>query len=406
MTTPFFSIVLPTKNRSHIVGTAIQCALNQTFEDFELVVSDNSDDETTRAVVDTFSDPRLRYFRTGGLTMADNWEAGVRQARGEYVTIVEDKQMLYRRALSTVFAAVEKDRPQSAYWYVDMINNTDAHACVFSNLHGRRQPTTEYLTSMDVLNNLLAKGHYDAPYELPKGFNSCTHRSLIEQIRSGPGGRLCSPVTPDYTMGYAQVAYVDCVLRINEALSVIAWAGGTGVTYTLKVSNGAGHRFTAEVGQENFYDRVPIKVHTVINVFFNDFMRMRELIGKELNEARFEIVTYFTLCFDEIVRREKMGVDMSVEENAWKAALEQQPDEVRQSVRVAVQRYQRERAQHQRDQVLRKIGVTRVIGKIQQIISTTAPPPLHWPQTFDGVLAALEWEARGDYIGVLSASQN
>jgi len=101
-----------------------------------------------------------------------------------------------------------------------------------------------------------------------------------------------------------------------------------------------------------------------------------------------------------------MGVDMSVEENAWKAALEQQPDAVRQSVRVAVQHYQRERAQHQRDQVLRKMGVTRVIGKIQQITGTIAPPPLHWPQTFDGVMPALEWEERGEYTGVLSALQN
>jgi glycosyltransferase involved in cell wall biosynthesis len=40
---PFFSIAIPTKNRSDRVGNAIKSVLGQTFTDVEVVVCDNSD---------------------------------------------------------------------------------------------------------------------------------------------------------------------------------------------------------------------------------------------------------------------------------------------------------------------------------------------------------------------------
>ncbi len=39
---PFFSVVLPTLNRAEYLPFAIESVLNQTFEDLELIVSNNS----------------------------------------------------------------------------------------------------------------------------------------------------------------------------------------------------------------------------------------------------------------------------------------------------------------------------------------------------------------------------
>src|SRR5688500_18267446 len=88
---PFFSVVLPTLNRADYLAWAIQSVLNQTLEDFELVIYDNSATDTTEAVVKNFSDKRIRYVKTGKpLPMYESWEFALRQAKGEYITFLGD----------------------------------------------------------------------------------------------------------------------------------------------------------------------------------------------------------------------------------------------------------------------------------------------------------------------------
>jgi glycosyltransferase involved in cell wall biosynthesis len=89
---PFFSVLIPTKNRSHLVGHAVQSVLGQNFDDFEIILVDNDDGDSTQEVIKQFSDPRIRYYRTGGLSMPWNWEYARQKANGLYLTVLEDKQ--------------------------------------------------------------------------------------------------------------------------------------------------------------------------------------------------------------------------------------------------------------------------------------------------------------------------
>ena len=88
---PFFSVVMPTRNRASLLPTAIRSVLGQTFEDFELIVSDNQSDDNTREVVESFQDPRIKYFRTSDfLTINNSWASAVGHATGEYVAFLCD----------------------------------------------------------------------------------------------------------------------------------------------------------------------------------------------------------------------------------------------------------------------------------------------------------------------------
>ena len=51
---PLFSIVIPTYNRSDLVQGAVRSVLGQTFDDFEVVVSDNCSQDDTREVIEGF----------------------------------------------------------------------------------------------------------------------------------------------------------------------------------------------------------------------------------------------------------------------------------------------------------------------------------------------------------------
>jgi glycosyltransferase involved in cell wall biosynthesis len=88
---PFFSIILPTFNRAHLVARAIESVLAQTFRNFELLMIDDGSRDRTWDVVSNYvrSDPRLRYhFATNrGLAVARN--LGISMASGEYITFLD-----------------------------------------------------------------------------------------------------------------------------------------------------------------------------------------------------------------------------------------------------------------------------------------------------------------------------
>ncbi len=105
MSTPLFSIVIPTFNRSSLFPLAVRSLLAQTFEDFEVIVSDNSSDDDTPAVVRQFKDPRVKYARTPKhFVIADSWEFARRQATGRLVIALSDDDALVDTALER-FAA-------------------------------------------------------------------------------------------------------------------------------------------------------------------------------------------------------------------------------------------------------------------------------------------------------------
>jgi glycosyltransferase involved in cell wall biosynthesis len=84
---PTVSVVLPTYNSAHFLGTAIESVLAQTLQDWELIVVDDGSTDDTRDVVAAFG-PRVRYVyrENGGAAAALN--AGIRLARGTYVAFL------------------------------------------------------------------------------------------------------------------------------------------------------------------------------------------------------------------------------------------------------------------------------------------------------------------------------
>jgi glycosyltransferase involved in cell wall biosynthesis len=89
----FFTVVIPTHNRSKFLKVAIQSVLNQTFKNFELIVVDDHSTDDTKQVVSQFFDMpfSIRYVindHTKGGAGARN--AGIFRAKGEWVAFLDD----------------------------------------------------------------------------------------------------------------------------------------------------------------------------------------------------------------------------------------------------------------------------------------------------------------------------
>jgi len=88
---PLVTVVTPAYNIAKYVGEAVDSVLRQTFHDFEYLVIDDGSDDNSIDVVKAHSgdDPRFRLVagEHRGLSAARN--AGIREARGEYIAFLD-----------------------------------------------------------------------------------------------------------------------------------------------------------------------------------------------------------------------------------------------------------------------------------------------------------------------------
>ena len=72
---PLVTIAIPTYNRADgYLRDALKSAMNQTYENIEIVVSDNCSPDNTEDYIKGIDDPRIRYFRQKeGILPNDNF---------------------------------------------------------------------------------------------------------------------------------------------------------------------------------------------------------------------------------------------------------------------------------------------------------------------------------------------
>ncbi len=87
---PKVSVIIPTYRRESLLGRAIESVLNQTFDEFEIVVIDGARSEATRELVASFNDGRLRYIPQNGRGIANARNLGVLKSRGEFIAFLDD----------------------------------------------------------------------------------------------------------------------------------------------------------------------------------------------------------------------------------------------------------------------------------------------------------------------------
>lgn len=60
---PLVSIMIPTYNQEEYISEAIDSSLNQTYDNLEVVVSDDCSTDDTWKIIQSYDDPRLRTYR-------------------------------------------------------------------------------------------------------------------------------------------------------------------------------------------------------------------------------------------------------------------------------------------------------------------------------------------------------
>src|SRR5271154_3281360 len=112
---PFFSVVIPAYNRARVLPGALDSVLQQTDQDFEVIVVDDGSTDDPRAVVEDFHDPRIRYERkeNGGGGSARN--RGIDLARGRFVAFLDSDDVFLPHHLAAMRRLVESQKNVAGY---------------------------------------------------------------------------------------------------------------------------------------------------------------------------------------------------------------------------------------------------------------------------------------------------
>ena len=60
---PFFSVVIPTYNCAELLNRSLSSVFSQTYQDFEIIVIDNSSTDNTQKVLKNISNQKLKVIR-------------------------------------------------------------------------------------------------------------------------------------------------------------------------------------------------------------------------------------------------------------------------------------------------------------------------------------------------------
>jgi glycosyltransferase involved in cell wall biosynthesis len=125
---PKVSICIPAHNAGDYLSLAIDSALGQEFDDFEVVVVDNASTDGTRELCEKYTDPRFRYEYEGSPGQSIAWNRCVETARGDYVILLHaDDELLpgfLRRAVAVFDSDPEVGLVSCAVTHIDESGNT------------------------------------------------------------------------------------------------------------------------------------------------------------------------------------------------------------------------------------------------------------------------------------------
>jgi glycosyltransferase involved in cell wall biosynthesis len=88
---PKVSVIIPTHNRAEFLRSAITSVLNQTFQDFEIVIIDDASKDHTQEVITNFNDARIKVIRNQfSKGDAGTRNIGIINSNGEYIALLDD----------------------------------------------------------------------------------------------------------------------------------------------------------------------------------------------------------------------------------------------------------------------------------------------------------------------------
>lgn len=334
---PFFSVVIPTRNRGQLLEHALQSVLEQDFDDYELIVSDNCSTDNTAEVIKRVAGNRARCVRPDRvLSMPDHWEFALTHASGRYVGYLSDDDAWTGRMLSraaevltstrAALVAVQSGLYYGANWLDHDLRNTAILTPHTGEVREHESQTTlrELYTSSKVI------------YEAPRMLNSFCDRRTMLRVKSVVERIFL--ISPDYSFPAFLLTEIPSWLYLDEPLHLQGvFAEGIGSTMVYNRGEPA-REFIREFGDDRLLKRVRFKVPLVANYISEALLMAKERLPDKLADYDLDLEQYFLSCWADLATLEGSGVDVRHDRQEFQRTLDKQPEIIRAAVRRTTDR--------------------------------------------------------------------
>lgn len=244
---PLLSIVVPTKNRYNCLKVLVELFISFNSKDIELVISDNSDDNSGfLAFLKTLDDKRIKYIYTSDyLSVVDNSDRAILASTGEYINMIGDDDGNQREIIDVVRYMKRNDiESLNCYRCQYLWPGVESRIAKSKGTLKIKQLTMD-LSVVDVkeeLDKVLHHGACISYQKLPCVYNGIVRRDVLDIIYSKTGTFFPGP-SPDMANAIA----LSTILKKHYWLDYpISWAG---INPNSGGGMGAAHRHSNKIDE-------------------------------------------------------------------------------------------------------------------------------------------------------------
>lgn len=111
------SVIISTYNRKALLQRAIDSVLNQSYQQFELIIIDDCSSDGTERMVKDLSDSRIRYYKTFKNSGHDGLpkNVGIMNAKGDFIAFLDDDDHYRKDALKILHTYINHSGADVVY---------------------------------------------------------------------------------------------------------------------------------------------------------------------------------------------------------------------------------------------------------------------------------------------------
>ena len=219
------SIIIPTRNRNYYCKDVIETILSFSYENFELVIQDNSDSLELKDYVDLREkDERLNYnYTPNPISSIDNFNLAIGSSKGEYLCLIGDDDSVH----PSIFPVVEWAKESEVSSVVPTLKSifTWPDACI--NIQDNGVLTIEEITGLikkrstnGVIKQLMQNGGQDyLNLYFPKLYHGIVKREFIEKIKKETGNYV-GGLSPDIYIAIGLAKNISSFIEIDYPITL------------------------------------------------------------------------------------------------------------------------------------------------------------------------------------------
>jgi len=152
------SVCIPSYNHEKYIYHTIESVLNQSFQDFEIIISDDNSSDNTLEIAKSFKDSRIKIIenkKNNGTSI--NTNIAIENSCGEFIALIASDDMMHQDRLKKTFEFLSLNKDVDAvFTWVKAINE--------NNLEIDHQMTkifnVSFTNEIDMLRNFFYTGNY------------------------------------------------------------------------------------------------------------------------------------------------------------------------------------------------------------------------------------------------------